>query len=60
MPRTDEEYHTVDFNFRNVYQEVIHRVYKNLIKDKQLFGDIHAYVMGDFDKSLFVISRKNK
>jgi predicted Zn-dependent peptidase len=34
------------------------RLYKNLIKDKQLFSDIHAYVMGDFDKGLFVISGK--
>jgi len=34
------------------------RLYKNLIKDKQLFSDLNAYVMGDFDKGLFVISGK--
>ncbi|MBN8696950.1 MAG: insulinase family protein, partial [Bacteroidetes bacterium] len=34
------------------------RLYNVLVKDKQLFSDIHAYVMGDFDKGLFVISGK--
>ncbi|MGZ6540039.1 MAG: insulinase family protein, partial [Bacteroidia bacterium] len=32
--------------------------YKTLIKEKQLFTDINAYVMGDLDKGLFVISGK--
>jgi hypothetical protein len=33
-------------------------MHNSLIKDKKLFSDISAYVMGDFDKGLFVISGK--
>lgn len=56
--RTDEEYHTVDMVSDIMSRGNSSRLYKNLIKDKQLFSDIHAYVMGDFDKGLFVISGK--
>lgn len=56
--RTDEEYHTVDLLSDILSRGNSSRLYKNLIKDKQLFSDIHAYVMGDFDKGLFVISGK--
>jgi predicted Zn-dependent peptidase len=56
--RTDAEYHTVDLISDILSRGNSSRLYKNLIKDKQLFSDIHAYVMGDFDKGLFVISGK--
>jgi predicted Zn-dependent peptidase len=56
--RTDAEYHTVDVLSDLLSRGNSSRLYKNLIKDKQLFSDIHAYVMGDFDKGLFVISGK--
>jgi len=56
--RNDEEYHTVDMLSDILSRGNSSRLYKNLIKDKQLFSDIHAYVMGDFDKGLFVISGK--
>jgi predicted Zn-dependent peptidase len=56
--RNDEEYHTVDILSDILSRGNSSRLYKNLIKDKQLFSDIHAYVMGDFDKGLFVISGK--
>ena len=56
--RTDEEYHTVDLLSDILSRGNSSRLYKNLIKDKQLFSDINAYVMGDFDKGLFVISGK--
>ena len=56
--RTDEEYHTIDLISDIMSRGNSSRLYKNLIKDKQLFSDIHAYVMGDFDKGLFVISGK--
>jgi len=29
-----------------------------LVKDKKLFSELDAYVMGDFDKGLFVVSGK--
>lgn len=56
--RTDAEYHTIDLISDILSRGNSSRLYKNLIKDKQLFSDIHAYVMGDFDKGLFVISGK--
>ncbi len=56
--RKDEEYHTVDMLSDILSRGNSSRLYKNLIKDKQLFSDINAYVMGDFDKGLFVISGK--
>lgn len=56
--RRDEEYHTIDLISDILSRGNSSRLYKSLIKDKQLFSDIHAYVMGDFDKGLFVISGK--
>lgn len=56
--RNDAEYHTVDLLSDILSRGNSSRLYKNLIKDKQLFSDINAYVMGDFDKGLFVISGK--
>lgn len=56
--RRDDEYHTVDILSDILSRGNSSRLYKSLIKDKQLFSDINAYVMGDFDKGLFVISGK--
>lgn len=56
--RRDDEYHTVDVLSDILSRGNSSRLYKSLIKDKQLFSDINAYVMGDFDKGLFVISGK--
>ena len=56
--RVDEEYNTIDMLSDILSRGNSSRLYKNLIKDKQLFSDINAYVMGDFDKGLFVISGK--
>ncbi len=56
--RNDNEYHTIDLMSDILSRGNSSRLYKNLIKDKQLFSDIHAYVMGDFDKGIFVISGK--
>ncbi len=56
--RKDPEYHTIDLVSDILSRGNSSRLYKNLIKDKQLFSDINAYVMGDFDKGLFVISGK--
>ncbi|MFO0323044.1 MAG: M16 family metallopeptidase [Bacteroidota bacterium] len=56
--RTDKEYHTIDLLSDILSRGNSSRLYKNLIKDKQLFSDLNAYVMGDFDKGLFVISGK--
>ncbi|MES2681747.1 MAG: pitrilysin family protein [Bacteroidota bacterium] len=56
--RNDDSYHTVDIISDILSRGNSSRLYKSLIKDKELFTEINAYVMGDFDKGLFVISGK--
>jgi zinc protease len=56
--RYDKEYYAVDLISDILSRGNSSRMHNALIKEKQLFGDIHAYVMGDFDKGLFVISGK--
>jgi zinc protease len=56
--RTDIEYHIIDLISDILSRGNSSRLYKCLIKEKKLFIDINAYVMGDFDKGLFVISGK--
>jgi zinc protease len=56
--RTDKEYYAVDIISDILSRGNSSRLYKNLVKDKQLFSDLSAYVMGDFDKGLFVVSGK--
>lgn len=56
--RRDEAYHTVDIISDILSRGNSSRLYKTLVKEKQLFNEISAYVMGDFDKGLFVVSGK--
>ena len=56
--RKDEAYHTVDILSDILSRGNSSRMYKSLIKEKQLFSEVNAYVMGDMDKGLFVISGK--
>lgn len=56
--RRDKEYHTIDIMSDILSRGNSSRLYKTLIKDKELFTELNAYVMGDFDKGLFVISGK--
>jgi zinc protease len=56
--RFDKEYHTVDLISDILSRGNSSRMYNALVKEKQLFSEINAYVMGDMDKGLFVISGK--
>lgn len=56
--RRDDAYHTVDIISDILSRGNSSRLYKSLIKEKQLFTEINAYVMGDFDDGLFIISGK--
>lgn len=56
--RRDEAYHTVDIISDILSRGNSARLYKSLVKEKQLFTEISAYVMGDFDKGLFVVNGK--
>ncbi len=56
--RFDKEYYATDLISDILSRGNSSRMHNSLIKDKKLFSDLHAYVMGDFDKGLFVISGK--
>lgn len=56
--RYDDDYHATDVISDILSRGNSSRLYKALIKEKKLFSDINAYVMGDFDKGLFVVSGK--
>ncbi len=56
--RRDDAYHTVDLISDILSRGNSSRMYKSLVIEKQLFSEINAYVMGDLDKGLFVISGK--
>lgn len=56
--RLDKEYYAVDLLSDILSQGNSSRLHNALIKDKELFGDINAYVLGDLDKGLFMISGK--
>lgn len=56
--RRDKEYYATDLVSDILSQGNSSRLHKSLIKDKKLFSDIHAYVMGELDEGLFVVSGK--
>lgn len=56
--RMDSEYYITDLISDVLSQGNSSRLHNALIKENQLFSDIHAYVMGDFEKGLFVVSGK--
>jgi predicted Zn-dependent peptidase len=56
--RKDKAYYAVDLISDVLSQGNSSRLHKSLIKEKKMFSDIHAYVLGDFDEGLFVISGK--
>ncbi len=53
--RTDAEYHAQDLLSDVLGRGDSSRLNVALVKDKQLFSDLSAYVMGSFDEGLFVI-----
>ncbi len=56
--RRDEKYHATDILSDILSRGNSSRLYNSLVKDKQLFSEINAYVSGEFDPGLFVISGK--
>ncbi len=56
--RRDKEYYAVDIISDILSRGNSSRMHNVLIKDKKLFSDISAYVMGDFDNGLFMVSGK--
>lgn len=59
MPgRLDDGYYEADLISDVLSRGNSSRLYKTLVKDKQLFSEIHAYNMGSFDKGMFVVEGK--
>lgn len=56
--RTDKAYHATDLVSDILSRGNSSRMYNALVKEKRLFGEVNAYVMGDLDKGLFVVSGK--
>jgi len=56
--RGDKEFHAVDLLSDILSNGNSSRLYRELVKNKKLFSDINAYVTGDVDRGLFVISGK--
>ncbi len=59
MPgRLDDGYYEADLISDILSRGNSSRLFKTLVKDKQLFSEIHAYNMGSFDKGMFVVEGK--
>jgi zinc protease len=59
MPaRLDPEYQAYDLMADVLSQGQSSRLYNSLLKEQQLFSDIHAYITSSIDEGLFVIEGK--
>ncbi len=59
MPaRTDRRFYTFDLISDILSNGNSSRLFQKLVKNRQLFSDINAFVTGDLDKGLFIISGK--
>jgi zinc protease len=59
MPaRNDNAYQTYDLMSDVLSQGQSSRLYNSLLKDQQLFSDVHAYITSSIDEGLFVIEGK--
>ena len=59
MPgKDDENYAAIDLISDILSQGKSSRLYRNLVKDQQLFSDIKAYNFGSLDTGMFVIEAK--
>lgn len=59
MPgRREKEFYAVELISDILSRGNSSRLYRTLVKDKQLFSEIHAYVFGSLDKGMFVLEGK--
>jgi zinc protease len=56
--RRDKDYHAMDLLSDILSRGNSARLYNRLVKEDRLFSELSAFVMGDMDKGLFVISGK--
>ena len=59
MPdRADSEYQCYDLMADILSQGQSSRLYNSLLKEKQLFSDVHAYITSSIDEGLFIVEGK--
>ncbi|MET3499502.1 putative Zn-dependent peptidase [Mucilaginibacter rubeus] len=56
--RTDQDYYVVELLSDILSRGNSSRLYKSLIKEKQIFSEVHAYITGSLDKGMFVLEGK--
>ncbi|RVU02783.1 insulinase family protein [Mucilaginibacter limnophilus] len=56
--RTDEGYYAAELISDILSRGNSSRLYRSLVKEKQLFSEIHAYITGSLDKGMFVVEGK--
>ncbi len=56
--KLEKEYYTTDLISDLLANGKSSRLYQNLVKDKKMFSDINAYITGDIDEGLFIITGK--
>ncbi|WDF53857.1 M16 family metallopeptidase [Mucilaginibacter sp. KACC 22063] len=56
--RLDQDYYAIDLLSDILARGNSSRLYRSLVKDKQLFSEIHAYMTGSIDKGMFVVEGK--
>ncbi|GAA4086754.1 pitrilysin family protein [Mucilaginibacter panaciglaebae] len=59
MPgRREREFYAIELISDILSRGNSSRLYRTLVKDKQLFSEVHAYVFGSLDKGMFVLEGK--
>ncbi|MGV8878728.1 MAG: M16 family metallopeptidase [Sphingobacteriaceae bacterium] len=56
--RTDINYYAVDLISDLLSRGNSARLFRNLVKEKQLFSELNAYMTGSFDKGIFIVEGK--
>ena len=56
--RLDDSYYAAELISDILSRGNSSRLYRNLVKEKQLFSEIHAYMTGSLDKGMFVFEGK--
>ena len=56
--RLDDSYYAVELMSDILSRGNSSRLYRSLVKEKQLFSEVHAYITGSLDKGMFVLEGK--
>jgi zinc protease len=56
--RQDDSFHAIELISDILSRGHSSRLYKALVKDKQLFSEVHAYISGSLDTGMFVVEGK--